>query len=481
MKSVKWFYVGAMAIALGMLTFATVACHDDDDDPKPAEGEVIETPKPVVEYYIMGTVTSGGKAMNGVKVKVGSKNYTTDSNGKFSVTESATGTYSIEASSNGYLSQKTSVVIADNAENRSVVTVALALTKESPKETVSITAAEETKVEDKSESNLAIEEPGEVAPEEVVEDKPLVKVELAIPAGAIEATGENAEIVKDGKVDISVTTFPAEVTTEVKAEEVNKDIPKSIPLAAAKFEPSGLQFAKKVTISIPNPIPGITFADADMILTYQNPDTGEWGDAKDNQGNVIKNISSTTEGGAVTAYTADVDHFSAYAIENQVNSKVEKEVIQKDEILGQESRDNSENAKALTGIVLKYKEKTGWDYEKGRGVVEAIKEALGSSVPENTLNAMAAYLKTRMYSLMGTTSGVTETERTYNTVNVNGYTEMNYTCYAKTRKTTLSTTVVYGGSEKTISVSAIRYTGADQQYKTVTYNPTHSGGKGGSI
>ena len=50
MKSVKWFYVGAMAIALGMLTFATVACHDDDDDPKPAEGEVVETPKPVLHY-----------------------------------------------------------------------------------------------------------------------------------------------------------------------------------------------------------------------------------------------------------------------------------------------------------------------------------------------------------------------------------------------------------------------------------------------
>ena len=43
MKSVKWFYVGVMAIALGMLTFVTVACHDDDDDPKPLEGEVIET------------------------------------------------------------------------------------------------------------------------------------------------------------------------------------------------------------------------------------------------------------------------------------------------------------------------------------------------------------------------------------------------------------------------------------------------------
>ncbi len=39
------------------------------------------------------------------------------------------------------------------------------------------------------------------------------------------------------------------------------------------------------------------------------------GDAKDNEGNVIKNVSSTTENGAVTAYTADVDHLSAYAIE----------------------------------------------------------------------------------------------------------------------------------------------------------------------
>jgi len=455
MKSVKWFYVGAMAIALGMLTFATVACHDDDDDPKPAEGEVIETPKPVVEYYIMGTVTSGGKAMNGVKVKVGSKNYTTDSNGKFSVTESATGTYSIEASSNGYLSQKTSVVIAENAENRSVVTVALALTKESRKETVSVTAEEEIKVEDNSESNTTIEDPGEVAPEAVVEDKPLVKVELAIPAGAID-TEASASLISDGNVGISVTTFvpaPAEVTTEVKAEEVNQNVEKSIPLAAAKFEPSGLKFKNDVTISIPNPIPGITFADADMILTYQNPDTGEWGDAKDNDGNVIKNISSTTENGAVTAYTAQVDHFSAYAIENKVYSKISNETVTTT-ILGQASRDNSENAKAVTGIELKYKEKSGWDYDKNDA---------------------------RMFSLMGSVSGITETERVYNTVNVNGYTTMSYTCYAKARTTTLTANVKFNGQNKTVSITATRYTGTDHQYKTVTYNPTHSGGKGGSI
>ena len=464
MKSVKWFYVGAMAIALGMLTFATVACHDDDDDPKPAEGEVIETPKPVVEYYIMGTVTSGGKAMNGVKVKVGSKNYTTDSNGKFSVTESATGTYSIEASSNGYLSQKTSVVIAENAENRSVVTVALALTKESRKETVSVTAEEEIKVE----------------------DKPLVKVELAIPAGAID-TEASASLISDGNVGISVTTFvpaPAEVTTEVKAEEVNQNVEKSIPLAAAKFEPSGLKFKNDVTISIPNPIPGITFADADMILTYQNPDTGEWGDAKDNDGNVIKNVSSTTENGAVTAYTADVDHFSAYAIENKVYSKISNETVTTN-ILGQASRDNSENAKAVTGIELKYKEKSGWDYDKNdAALVAEVKSQLGagaSAEDTKTVNAMVAFMKTRMFSLMGSVSGITETERVYNTVNVNGYTTMSYTCYAKARTTTLTANVKFNGQNKTVSITATRYTGTDHQYKTVTYNPTHSGGKGGSI
>ena len=464
MKSVKWFYVGAMAIALGMLTFATVACHDDDDDPKPAEGEVIETPKPVVEYYIMGTVTSGGEAMNGVKVKVGSKNYTTDSNGKFSVTESATGTYSIEASSNGYLSQKTSVVIAENAENRSVVTVALALTKESRKETVSVTAEEEIKVE----------------------DKPLVKVELAIPAGAID-TEASASLISDGNVGISVTTFvpaPAEVTTEVKAEEVNQNVEKSIPLAAAKFEPSGLKFKNDVTISIPNPIPGITFADADMILTYQNPDTGEWGDAKDNDGNVIKNVSSTTENGAVTAYTADVDHFSAYAIENKVYSKISNETVTTN-ILGQASRDNSENAKAVTGIELKYKEKSGWDYDKNdAGLVAEVKSQLGagaSAEDTKTVNAMVAFMKTRMFSLMGSVSGITETERVYNTVNVNGYTTMSYTCYAKARTTTLTANVKFNGQNKTVSITATRYTGTDHQYKTVTYNPTHSGGKGGSI
>ena len=50
----------------------------------------------------------------------------------------------------------------------------------------------------------------------------------------------------------------------------------------------------------------------------------------------------------------------------------------------------------------------------------------------------------------------------------------------KLSTTTLSAKVLYKGNPVTISVTATRYTGTDHQYKTVTTNPTHSGGQGGS-
>ena len=467
MKSEKWLYACFLALVLGVFSFVVVACHDDDD-PEPEAGEVIDTPQPAVEYYIMGTVTSKGEAKSGISVKVGEQNCTTDSEGKFSVTEKTTGTYTIEVAPKGYLAQKTSAVIADNAENRTVVTVAFALTEESPKEEVKLDAEEATTVEDKSSSNQNLPKPEDVKPEEVVEDRPLATVTLDIPAGAIEEEG-NEGIVTDNKVNISVTTFvpaPEEVKTEVKPAEENKAVEKSIPLAAAQFEPSGLKFKNPVTISIPNPIPGISFADGDVQLTYLNPATGNW--------EVQKEKVTTGDNN----YQAPVNHFSAYAIENKVTSTVSKETIQKEDILGQASQDNSENPKAMTGIVLKYKEKAGWDYEGD--IVQTVKKQLAGA-NEKTINAMVAYLKTRMFALMGSVSGITSTERVYNTVNVNGYTKMDYSCFAKTRITTLKTKVVYNKQNVTIEISAKRYTGTEHQYKTVTFDPRHSGGKGGNI
>jgi hypothetical protein len=428
---------------------------------------------PVVEYYIMGTVTDAGKGISGVDVKIGIETIKTDKDGKFSVTETKTGKYSVEVAPKGYLAQNTSVEIAANAENRSVVTVAVALTKQSEPTTVEVGEdgnATEVKVEDKSASNEEVKEPGTVAPENVKEDLPLVTPELEIPVGAIQTEG-NEDVLKGGNAEVSVTTYvpaPEEVTTEVKPAEENKEVEKTIPLAAAHFEPSGLKFADPVTISIPNPIPGVTFAQ-DIELTYL--ENGKWVPQTEEINKVVYDENSGS-------YTTKVTHFSSYAMENKVTSKVSSETVVKSEILGQASRDNSENPKAVTGIALTYKEKAGWVCSDA-DIKAAVTKALSGAKPE-TVNAMVAFFKTRLYSLMGSASGITETTRTYNTVNVNGYTTMTYTCYAKTRTTTLSTTVKYNGKDVKISVIATRYTGTDHQYKTVTTNPTHSGGQGGS-
>lgn len=67
-----------------------------------------------------------------------------------------------------------------------MVTVAVALTKQSEPTTVEVGEngnTEEVKVEDKSASNEEVKEPGTVEPEDVKEDLPLVTPELEIPAG----------------------------------------------------------------------------------------------------------------------------------------------------------------------------------------------------------------------------------------------------------------------------------------------------------
>ena len=462
MRNLKWLYACSLAIAFGVLSFTAVSCHDDDDEPKQEPGEEIVTPDPVVEYYIMGTVTDAGKGLSNVDVKIGSETIKTDKDGKFSVTEKNTGKYSVEVAPKGYLAQNTSVEIAANAENRSVVTVAVALTKQSEPENVK--QGEDATVKDNSDSNKDIPDPTTTPADKVVEDLPIATVEVTIPKDALPESGTG--INEDGSADISVTTYvpaPEEVTTEVKPAEENKDVEKTIPLAAAHFEPSGLEFANPVTISIPNPIPDVTFAESDMQLTYLNTKTGKW--------DVQTSKVNLKDGN----YQAAITHFSSYAVENKVTSKVSSETVVKSDILGQASRDNSENPKAVTGIALTYKEKAGWECKDANTVKSKL-----TGASDATINAMVAFFKTRLYSLMGSTSGVKTTERTYNTVNVNGYTTMNYTCYAKTRTTTLSAKVLYKGSPVTISVTATRYTGTDHQYKTVTTNPTHSGGKGGS-
>ena len=40
MRNLKWLYACSLAIAFGVLSFVTVSCHDDDDEPKQEPGEL---------------------------------------------------------------------------------------------------------------------------------------------------------------------------------------------------------------------------------------------------------------------------------------------------------------------------------------------------------------------------------------------------------------------------------------------------------
>ncbi|MDR0891003.1 MAG: carboxypeptidase-like regulatory domain-containing protein [Mediterranea sp.] len=451
---------GLKAFAFGLLAVGlTTACHHKDD-PTPAEPEILETKPAAVEYYIQGTVLSDGEAKAGIKVKVKETTYTTDSNGEFEATVQQKGEYSIGINEASYLPVETKVVIADNAENRTAVKVSLALTTMSTPE--KITAATGGTVEDNSPTNKDLpdteEEMGNTAPDEVDETAPTAPMSIEIPPSAI--PGEAA--------DISVTTFvpTPETSTTVSTTEENKDVEKSTPLAAAEFKPDGLQFNTPVTISIPNPMPGVELPANATELTYFDSAKDQW----------VTQEQGVEAGEGV--YKAEVTHFSAYAINVKTKVNAGAETVNKNEILGKSQVDNSQKIQAIRDVALTYKEKSGWEYESKDLAGDVTKQLPGAN--PKTINAIVEVLKKQMYQRMGSTSGITETERTYNTVNVSGYTLMTYNCYPKVRTIKVTLPVIFNGSNKNITISAKRYIGVKNEYNVKNFAPGHSGGGGGS-
>ena len=94
---------------------------------------------------------------------------------------------------------------------------------------------------------------------------------------------------------------------------------------------------------------------------------------------------------------------------------------------------------------------------------------------------MVAFMKTRMFSLMGSAYlALRETERVYNTVNVKRIYYHELYLPAKVQTTTLTANVKFKrGTAKSVSITATRYTGTDHHKRLLIIR--HSGGKGGSI
>jgi hypothetical protein len=457
---------GVKVIAFALLTAGlTTACHDHDK-PAPQEPEIVETKPAATEYYIQGNVLSGGVAKAGVKVTVGTTDYTTNAEGEFEAKLEAVGTYAIKVSETGFLPVETAAVIAEGAANRTTVKVTLTLTEQSAPTTVdpSQMADGETKeVEDNSPSNQNVpgneNEMGQTNPDDVDETTPVAKMSVDVPKESLPDEGAN----------ISVTTFvpTPEASTTVPKSEEGKDVAKSTPMAAAHFEPSGLEFKAPVTISIPNPLPNLKLRAEDTNLTYLDPVSNKW---------VVQKETVLAEG---AVYTAKVSHFSAYAINVKTLLNVSAETVSESEMLGYKMVDNSEKPEAVRDVALEYTEKSGWEYTNKdlAGIVSA--KLPGADA--KTINAVVELLKKQMYLQMGSASGVTSTARLYNTVGVSGYRLMTYTCFPKLRTYTMTLNVVYNGATVEIKVQAKHYTGVQNNVREQVFTPGHSGGSGGSV
>lgn len=214
MKKSDLFKIGVLLMAT---TLGTTGCSFGEDEKKPEI--VVDPAEKTIEYYIAGKVTEGTTALSGVEVKAGEVTATTDAEGAYKLTVDSKKVYTVTFSKEGYMSiDNATATIADNAANRSMVSLSVKLSKKAPEKEVKADAEEEVVVTDKGDSNISQAEAA-----------------VIIPPKAIETT-----------TTVSVTPYeePAAVTTTVTPGN-NVET----PVAIANIE---VETAKEVTLAKPN-------------------------------------------------------------------------------------------------------------------------------------------------------------------------------------------------------------------------------------
>ena len=121
----KSLLVAGLAISLlATMSMGMISCSKDD--PKP---DVVENPLDAEVYYIIGKVSQGTAALEGVKVSAGGSEATTAADGTFQLEVTKKGDYSVAFAKDGYISVSANATIASDAAKRSSVAVLQELTK----------------------------------------------------------------------------------------------------------------------------------------------------------------------------------------------------------------------------------------------------------------------------------------------------------------------------------------------------------------
>ena len=166
-----------------------------------------------IEYYIAGKVTEGTTALSGVEVKAGEITATTDAEGAYKLTVDSKKMYTVTFSKEGYMSiDNATATIADNAANRSMVSLSVKLSKKAPEKEVKADAEEEVVVTDKGDSNISQAEAAVIIPPKAIETTTTVSVTPYEEPAAVTTTvtpGNNVE------TPVAIANIEVETAKEV--------------------------------------------------------------------------------------------------------------------------------------------------------------------------------------------------------------------------------------------------------------------------
>lgn len=431
MKMRSFFRMGVLLTAI-CLTAA--GCGKDDKTPEQLPDPLDTT----TEYYLVGVVSSAEGVVKGAEVKITDEiKATTDAQGKYNLTLSKTGDYTVTVKASKLEDFSTKVNIALSAKNRSTLTLNVKMSKvveyTAPKEAVS---GQETKVEVPAATETETPAAIVTAPANAVDEG------VKISAGAYE----------EPKANVS-----APVTSEKK--EVEQVAVSSI---AIKAEPANATAKKDIVIATPNPSANVSiYFDPDNMVAQKDATlTRAWEDlnteVKFNNGNYEITIPT----GATIA--------GKYATRIKAEKVTSKETVGEANLAnGAETvkKDNSGNISGIKDFEIKVAIKAGWEYTT---TPAAALKAAGAEDEK-----LAAAIEAQIRSTEGNPLVYT-VERVLKT-NISGNSILYYQNKAKYCTKTYTFKIMANGVKKNVTIALKCYTGSEEKY-TNQSSDQHSGG-----
>lgn len=426
MKKSDLFKIGVLLVAT---TLGTTGCSFGEDEKKPEI--VVDPAEKTIEYYIAGKVTEGSTALPGVEVKAGEATATTDAEGAYKLTVDSKKAYTVTFTKEGYLSiDNAQATIADNAENRSMVSLSVKLSKQSPAKEIDAEATEEIIVTDKGHSDMT-------------------KAEAAVivPPGAIETT-----------TNVSITPYeePAAATTTVTTGTVET------PVAIANIEVAtteAVTLAKPVTLAVVNKASeNATFEDVEVYNQKAATRAGEsWDKVADAAYDVASNsYTFTLPAGATLSGKYSMRIKSSKTTGSEQIGETNKE----------EKKSNEGNMTAIPEYKINFEATAGWEY-----TVTPETALANAGVNATDAKGMASMINSAIEAQEGTT-GIYKVNQEL-VAGISGNHILYYLNQAKycEKKYTFK---ISGG--KTVTITLKFYTGMKITYTNVEASQ-HSGGK----